>query len=369
MRFLKWTSIGLISVILILTGLIAGIGWLLSVPVNEETSARIGRSDQHAGDRFVNEEPEAGLKITPGRVAELVRSYPRQSPIGAIPVVPIGKQILESPPSEELQVAWLGHAGVLIEVDGKRILIDPIVSERASPVGFAGPGRFHPSPLSMEELAGIDAAFITHNHYDHLDKATLLRLTAQGTRIVVPLGNRPLLLAWGIPESQVTELDWWQDIEIGDVRIVATPARHYSNRGLFDFKKTLWVSWSIIGRNERIFVSGDSGYTTAFSKIGAELGPFDLTIVKVGAYGPGQNWRDIHMPPEESIQTHLDVKGRIMLPVHWGTFDLGNHEWDEPIKRTLAAADSAGVKLLTPKVGEFVLPSNYNSTQWWAGIE
>lgn len=369
MRFLKWTFIGVISITVMLIGLIVGVGWTLSVPVTIETSARIEKSDQYADGRFVNEEPEAGLEITPGRVVELVRSYPRQSPVGAYPVVSIGPLTLETPPAHDLRIAWLGHAGVLIEIDGKRILIDPIVSERASPVGFAGPKRFHPSPLSLEDIARIDATFITHNHYDHLDKPTILRLAAQGTRLFVPLGNRPLLLSWGIPADQVTEMDWWQHVEIGDVRIVATPARHYSNRGLFDFQKTLWLSWSIIGRNERVFVSGDSGYSAAFSQIGEELGPFDLTIIKVGAYGPGQNWRDIHMPPEESIQTHLDVKGRIMLPVHWGTFDMGNHEWDEPIKRAIAAADSAGVKLLTPRIGELVAPSNYQSAQWWSELE
>lgn len=369
MRILKWTVSVIIGAVVALAVLITGIGWFLSTPVSEETSAKMQLSPQFQVSKFVNEEPEASFEISLGRIAEEFEPRPRQYPTEQIPVISIDAMKLKSPPAAGLRVAWLGHAGVLIEIDGKRILTDPILSDRASPLSFAGPKRFHRPPISIEDLSGIDAVIISHNHYDHLDKATIVHLAKSNTPIYVPLGNKPQLLAWDIPEHLVEELDWWQEVDLGGVKIVATPARHYSSRGLFDYQETLWASWAVVGDKHRVFFSGDTGYSEAFSKIGEELGPFDLTIIKVGAYGPGQGWKDIHMPPEESIQTHKDVNGRVMLPVHWGTFDLGNHEWDEPIIRAIAAAQKAGTLLITPKLGEMVDPTNHKNVNWWEGIE
>lgn len=369
MRILKWTVGVIISVVAALVVLISSIGWFLSTPVSDETSAKMHSSTQFQAGKFVNEEPEASFEISLGRIAAEFETRFRQSPTGQIPVISIDAMKLKSPPAPGLRVAWLGHAGVLIEIDGKRILTDPILSNRASPFSFAGPKRFHRPPISIEGLSAIDAVIISHNHYDHLDKATVIHLAKNNTPIYVPLGNKPQLLAWDIPENLVEELDWWQEVDLGGVKIVATPARHYSSRGLFDYQETLWASWAVVGNNHRVFFSGDSGYSKIFSKIGEALGPFDLTIIKVGAYGPGQMWKDVHMPPEESIQAHKDVNGSAMLPVHWGTFDLGNHEWDEPIIRTFAAAQKARIQLITPKLGEMVDPTNHSNLNWWEGID
>lgn len=368
MRLAKWILGVIIGIIAVLAVLIVGVGWLLSVPKAQETSAKMQLSTQFEAGKFVNDEPEASFEFSVGRIAEEFKTRSRQSPVDQIPVVSVDAVKLKSPPAPGLRAAWIGHAGVLIEIDGKRILTDPILSKRASPFSFAGPARFHKSPISLDHLLGIDAVIISHNHYDHLDKSTIVHLAQNNTQIFVPLGNKPQLLAWGISEDLVTELDWWQQADLGDVKIVATPARHYSSRGLFDYQETLWTSWAVIGNENRVFFSGDTGYSKIFSRIGEELGPFNLTIIKVGAYGPGQMWKDIHMPPEESIQTHEDLNGKVMLPVHWGTFDLGHHEWDEPIIRTLAAAKNAGVHLLTPKLGEMVDPAVHKSINWWEDI-
>lgn len=368
MRFLKWVLGGLLFIVALVAVLIVTVGWTLSAPVSDETSAKMAKSKQFQAGKFVNEEPEAGIEITFGWLTEQFKAYNRQSPEEQIPVVPIEPVNLKKPPEPGLRMAWLGHAGVLIEIDGKRILTDPILSQRASPFSFAGPKRFHLPPISITDISGIDAIIISHNHYDHLDKVTIQKLTDQGTQVFVPLGNRPQLLDWNISESLVTEMDWWQEVDLGDVKITATPARHYSSRGLFDYQETLWTSWAIVGNKHRVFFSGDTGYSKAFSKIGEKLGPFDLTVIKVGAYGPGQMWHDIHMPPEEAIQTHKDLNGKTMLPVHWGTFDLGNHEWDEPIIRTVAAANKAGIKLVTPRLGEMVDPTNHKNIFWWEVI-
>jgi L-ascorbate metabolism protein UlaG (beta-lactamase superfamily) len=369
MRILKWTVSVVFGSIAALVVLTTTIGWMLSTPVSEETLVKMQSSKQFHAGKFVNEEPEASFEVSLGRIAEEFDDCLRQSPIGEIPVISIDAAKLKSPAAPGLRGAWLGHAGVLIEIDGKRILTDPILSERVSPFSFAGPKRFHRPPVSIEDLSGIDAVIISHNHYDHLDKATVTHLAQNNTRIFVPLGNKPQLLAWDVPENLVEELDWWQEVDLGGVKIVATPSRHYSSRGFFDYQETLWASWAVVGNKHRIFFSGDTGYSKAFSKIGKELGPFDLTIVKVGAYGPGQMWKDVHMPPEESIQTHEDVNGRAMLPVHRGTFDLGRHEWDAPIIRTIAAAEKAGVQLITPKLGEMVDPANHSNINWWDGID
>lgn len=345
-------------------------GCMFSAPISHNENTLTERSAPFREGRFVNIEPQAPTEISFRRVAEALVRYPRTKPTGEIPVVPIDAKSLESAPKGGLNMVWLGHAGVLIEIDGKRILTDPVLSKRASPLSFAGPRRFHPPPIDLPDLTGIDAVIISHNHYDHLDEATIRHLARQGTPFYVPLANKEQLLAWGVPDSQVTELDWWEEVTLGTIRIVATPSRHYSNRGIRDYKKALWSSWSVIGPANRVFISGDSGYSSVFSEIGDRFGPFDATIIKVGSYGPGDSWHDVHMTPEEAVQVHIDVKGSKMLPVHWGTFNLAYHPWDEPIIRTLAHAKQKDVTLLTPKVGQLInTHSDTVFSFWWQDVE
>ena len=369
MRILKKILLWTCAALILIVGGATFTGWWLSAPIPKETLAELELSPNHKDGKFVNIEPEAGIELSWERVSELFQSYDRQEPVGAFPVVSIPAERFNTPPEPGLRLSWFGHASVLIEIDGYRVMTDPVLSDRASPFSFAGPTRFHQPPIALEDLRGIDAVVISHNHYDHMDKATVTHLANQGTRFFVPIGNRDQLLSWDVPPEQVTALDWWQGNPVGDLQITATPARHYSSRGTFDYQETLWAFWVISGPTASVFFSGDTGYSPEFIKVGSQFGPFDATIIKIGTYGPGQMWYDIHMPPEESLQVHQDVGGKALLPVHWATFDLGNHEWDEPIIRTLKAADHFGVRVLTPKVGAFVQPEDVDQENWWEDLE
>ncbi|TGN02370.1 MBL fold metallo-hydrolase [Leptospira yasudae] len=285
-------------------------------------------------------------------------------PPAPIPVVyPDPKQFPENA-SPGLRAIWLGHASVLVEIDGVRILTDPVFADKVSPFTSLGPERFFPPPIALENLPKIDAVVISHDHYDHLDMNTAKHLTSKGTKYFIPLGVGAHLERWGIPESQIVELDWWEKGNIGKVEIVCTPAVHYSGRGLFNRKSTLWSSWSVIGPENKFFHSGDTGYSPHFAEIGKRLGPFDLTSIKVGAYD--YTWEGIHMNPEKAVQAHLDLKSKRMLPVHWGTFNLAIHSWEEPIRRTVDAAKPHSIDLVTPKPGETVDGRTaFPSEPWW----
>ncbi len=366
----KKVLLAVFALLAVAAAVIVWIGWSLSVPITSADLARHSKSPNFRDGVFVNAEPEASIEFTWESFKDEFFGEQQRLPAGRIPVVPIDREALNEKPAPGLHLTWLGHASVLVEIDGYRVLTDPVLSERASPSQRFGPKRFHPPPIALDGLTGIDAVVISHNHYDHFDKATILHLVDQGAVIHVPLGNARLLKNWKVPDAQIVEMDWWQQAEIGDLKLVATPARHYSSRGLFDFQKTLWLSWSLIGPEHRVFFSGDSGYGKLFSEIGERFGPFDMNIIKIGSYGPGQFWIDIHMPPEQSMQVHRDVGGKLMLPVHWATFNLARHAWDEPIKRAIAAAEKAGVKLVTPRIGETVSSAHqFNSENWWEAVD
>lgn len=274
-------------------------------------------------------------------------------------------------PASGLRITWLGHSTLLLEVDGYRLLLDPIWGNRVSPFSFAGPARFHPTPLPKSELLKlkIDAVLISHDHYDHLDEPTIRWIQSTGVRFLVPLGVGAHLLSWGVDPAQITELDWWEEIQIGQLRLVATPARHFSGRAITftDRNATLWTSWSILGPDHRVFFSGDTALFPGFREIGKRFGPFDLTMMEVGAYNKA--WPDVHMGPEQAVKAHEMVRGKVLLPVHWGTFDLGLHAWTEPIERTLAAAEKRDVRALTPRPGESLEPAQPNEiVRWWPNV-
>ncbi|PJZ24751.1 hypothetical protein CH352_12595 [Leptospira hartskeerlii] len=291
-----------------------------------------------------------------------------RTPPSPIPVQKPDLKTFSDPIAPGLRAIWFGHSSVLVEIDGIRIFTDPVFSQRVSPFESIGPGRLFPLPLELSELPNIDAVVISHDHYDHLDMVTTQFLAKKGTKYFVPLGIGAHLESWGIPENQIIELDWWQKGNIKNIEIICTPAVHYSGRGLFNGKSTLWSSWSLIGPKHKFFHSGDTGYSSHFTEIGKKLGPFDLTSIKVGAYD--WTWEGIHMNPESAVQAHLDLKGKTMLPVHWATFNLAIHSWDEPILRTKQGADQNGVRLATPKPGEWVdLQKDSIFESWWEKVK
>lgn len=251
-------------------------------------------------------------------------------------------------------------------MENQRILVDPVLEERASPFSWIGPKRFLPPPVTAEELPGIDVVLITHDHYDHLEKSTIVKINEKVERFIVPLGIGELLADWGITPSKISELDWWETYSSGSLKFHATPAVHYAGRGLFDANKRLWCSWSIVGREKRVFISGDSGYFDGFKNIGERLGPFDVTFLKIGAFNDKGTWRALHMIPEEAGQQHLDLRGQFLVPLHWATFDLALHPWYEPIERLVTFSEQESITLITPKAGEIFFSRGGPATdRWW----
>jgi L-ascorbate metabolism protein UlaG (beta-lactamase superfamily) len=279
-----------------------------------------------------------------------------------VPVQALSRNDLLAAPDHS--VFRLGHSTVLLKLNGLFFLTDPVFSERASPLQWAGPKRFHEAPISIAELPPIKAVILSHDHYDHLDYAAVLQLADKVEHFLTPLGVGDTLIEWGIPAAKVQQLDWWQSTVVADIRFACAPSQHFSGRGIHDGNATLWASWAILSAEVRVFFSGDSGYFPGFKEIGEKYGPFDLTLIETGAYN--QHWPDVHMQPEQSLQAHLDLRGRQLLPIHNGTFDLSLHAWYEPLKRITELAQQHGVAISTPQMGEAVsILQAASGSHWW----
>jgi L-ascorbate metabolism protein UlaG (beta-lactamase superfamily) len=357
--------------LLVVVVLLGSTEWLTSLGGRAEGDrlARMERSPEWKDGTFKNSEARRGPRTS---MREMLRRQlfgkERRAPAGPVPVVARASRDYATPPAAGLRATWIGWSSVLVEIDGATVLTDPIWSERCSPSALIGPKRFHPPPLALADLPHIDAVLISHDHYDHLDMATVRALSKRGVAFAVPLGVGVHLERWDVPPSQIHELDWNEHVEIAGLTLTATPARHYSGRNPRLMNRTLWASWVVRGPRHRVFYSGDTGFTDHFAKIGAAFGPFDLTLIKIGASDP--SWQDIHMSPEEAVQAHRDVNGRVMLPVHWATFNLAYHAWADPVERAVAAARTAGVDIVVPKPGEFVEPGGEPRAraEWWRGL-
>lgn len=327
-------------------------------------------SPQFRDGSFHNSRPmrvvEAGSRRSMAR--EFATKGRVGKPSGAIPL---------TRPSYDDQVAgcaatWLGHATVLIEIGGPehghRVLTDPVWSERCSPSQEVGPRRSHPMPIAIDDLPPLSAVLLSHDHYDHLDTASIDALvSSQDAPFVVPLGIGAHLRGWGVPEDRIVELDWGQQVDLDGLVLTCAEARHFSGR-FFTENPTLWSAWLVEAGSRTVFFGGDSGYTEAFAAVGAAHGPIDLTIVPIGAYDV--RWPDVHLDPEEAVQTHLDLRGQVMLPIHWATFDLAFHPWAEPADRVRAAAAAAGVRLAQPQPGERVdvERAELPMAPWWDAL-
>lgn len=329
--------------------------------------ARMEASPNWQGGHFVNPQPLHNDII--GSITGMFHASPHVSPATPLPTVTEARRVLELPPASGLRVTWLGHSTSLVEVDGFRVLTDPTWSERASPLTWVGPRRWYAPPLALADLPKIDAVIVSHDHFDHLDFGTVSALRDSGALFIAPLGIGAHLAYWGVPEAKIVELDWWQSKKLGDgaLEITCTPARHASGRMLVDYDGQLWAGWSIASAAHRVYYSGDTGLFPAMREIGARLGPFDLTMIEVGQYGSA--WPDWHLGPEQAVRAHQLVQGRVMLPVHWGTFALAYHAWTEPIERALAAAHAAGVTIVVPRPGESFEPASPPpSVRWWPDV-
>ncbi|HXS85824.1 MAG TPA: MBL fold metallo-hydrolase [Mycobacterium sp.] len=324
------------------------------------------RSPNFQDGVFVNLEP-ASLNLDAEEqrniLWELITGRSTARPTADIPLITPEPRSFDSP-AGRVAVSWFGHSTALLEIDGYRVLTDPVWSDRCSPSDVIGPGRMHPPPVPLDSLPALDAIVVSHDHYDHLDIDTIVALArSQWAPFVVPLGVGAHLREWGIPDERIIELDWNERTQIDELTLICTPARHFSGR-FFSRNGTLWASWAIIGPAHRAYFGGDTGYTKSFAEIGAEHGPFDVTLMPVGAYN--KQWPDIHMNPEDAVQAHLDVNGGLLVPIHWCTFRLAPHPWAEPIERLLTAADAAQVKVAVPKPGGRVDPTaTIEFEPWW----
>ena len=300
-----------------------------------------------------------------------IKSEAVRAPEDPMPYLKRNADEFQKAPASGLRITWLGHSTLILEIDGKRILMDPVWGKRISPMRFMGPKRFHPTPLPLVDLMKLklDAILISHDHYDHLDMFTIRALKKSKVPFFVPLGVGAHLEGWGIQKERITELDWFERAKLGQITLTATPSRHFSGRGLSKGSrdKTLWSGWAVKGPRHNVYYSGDTAMFPGFKEIGEKLGPFDLTMIEVGAYNA--MWSDVHLGPEQAVQAHQMVRGRVMLPVHWGTFDLALHAWTEPIERTLVAAERSSVRILTPRPGQSIEPSSPPAlARWWPNI-
>lgn len=370
--------------LVIIVGLILLIG--ISVLVFFKTAPQIGasatgdrleemkHSPQYGEDQFVNQQEvdtdmpfSKGLRI----MYKMLTNTKQRSPQEEIITKAFDKQVWESRKEEEILISWFGHSSAIIKIDGKTILADPVFGERASMFSFMGPKKFdYSSHMTVDQLPAIDAVIISHDHYDHLDFPTIVDLAGKVDQFYVPLGVGAHLEKWGVDPAHIVVFDWWEDIVLQEtIKLTFTPTQHFSGRGLTDKFATLWGSWVIEGSVQKMYFSGDSGYSPWFKEIGERFGPMDFAMIECGAYNK-EDWGDIHMLPEESVQAALDVKAKVAMPIHWGKFDLALHAWKEPVTRFLKKAEENGLDTHTPGVGTILsIPAEAAHSKWWTKYE
>lgn len=326
---------------------------------------------QKPRNKFLNTVPTVTMRrgSTWHTLRRFVTDKPHTQPGRPLGPFCTNSTLYSSTPASALRVTWFGHSTSLLEMDGHRILTDPVWSNRASFVSFAGPKRFYPPPLPLEKLPPLNAVVVSHDHYDHLDRYAVAQLATspvQGkTRWICSLGVGLYLKQWGVPPDRITEMNWGETFAINrDLHITATPARHFSGRSLWNRNETLWSSFILQTNRRKIFFSGDSGLFPGFGKIGELYGPFELTMLEIGAYDV--DWPDIHMGPEKALEAHIALRGQLLLPIHWGLFNLAFHPWSEPVERLVESATRKDIPLILPKPGHPTeITGTSLNTNWW----
>lgn len=326
--------------------------------------------ENYEDGKFTNlpsEEPDVEIDIL-AAPDETGSADKEMNPGGDLPMVEIDWKKIEA---EEDSLTWLGHSTFILSIDGNKILIDPMLGPVASPVSFAGPKRYGGDLLHLgEEMPAIDAVFITHDHYDHLDYESIMKLDSKVAHFFVPYGVGSHLIGWGVAEEKITEMNWWGESEYQGLTVALAPAKHFSGRGILDQGSTLWGGWVILGKQTRMYVTGDGGYDTHFKDIGERYGPFDIALIEGAQYD--ERWAESHMIPEESVQASIDLQSEQMMLMHWAGFTLARHSWTEPVERAILAAERKDVNLFVPQIGETVtLGEGVQSpvSAWWRSLQ
>jgi L-ascorbate metabolism protein UlaG (beta-lactamase superfamily) len=330
------------------------------------------RQASKTGRRFLNPVPttigglRTVLKVLPRFLSNQAEKSPRR-PLGPFKT---DISVYQTPPASGLRVTWMGHSSLLVEIDGVRLLMDPVWDERASPMQWAGPKRFFEAPARLEDLAKIDVVLVSHDHYDHLGEATVRRLAElelmRGANWVTSLGVGEWLRRFGVRAEQITELNWTQITTVGGLQITSVPSRHFSGRGMLDRFETLWSAFVLKGPKHTVYFGADSGWWDGFAEIGAQYGPFDLTMLEIGAYD--ELWNGIHLGPDGASRAFEALGGTgLMMPIHWGLFDLALHAWQQPIERMTELAGQKGIRLWSPEPGRptEVVPGVEVRSDWW----
>lgn len=370
----KKRIIKVITTYLLLFILVLGVGIVLFLNIHpsfggnpsKEQEALYKTFDNYENGKFVNQASNIldGRVGSPSRLSDSGLADIGKNPSGPIPVSEINWSKING---KEDSLTWLGHSAFILSLDNKKILVDPMLGPIASPVSFVGPKRYSEGLLNIvEEMPPIDAVFITHDHYDHLDYQSIKHLKKKVGHFFVPYGVSNHLVQWGIEKEKITELNWWDETEFEGLTIALTPAKHFSGRGILNRNSTLWGGWVILGEQTRFYTSGDGGYGGHFKEIGDKYGPFDIALIEGGQYD--ERWPETHMLPEESVQANLDVQGEQMMLTHWGAFTLARHAWTEPIERAVTAAKENEVNLIAPQIGETVEVDRNVSipdSVWW----
>ncbi|WP_242245606.1 MBL fold metallo-hydrolase [Bacillus cereus group sp. BfR-BA-01523] len=299
-----------------------------------------------------------------GLMTDYFKMKTKLRPIKNLPIA------LSNKDNESLDsVTWFGHSAALLKIEGKKLLLDPMFGDASSPFPIFNSKRYSGAfSLEREDLQEIDAIIISHNHYDHLNYKSIMQLKDRAKHFYVPTGVARYLIKWGVSPSKISEHNWWDEIMFDNIKLVCAPARHFSGRSMTDRDCSLWCSWLILGQETKVFFSGDSGYASHFKEIGEKYGPFDLTLMECGQYDT--RWSAIHMLPEETVQAHIDVKGELLVPIHWGAFTLALHEWSDPIERVTKEANRLGVNIATPQIGEAITlqSKDYPTAAWWREV-
>ncbi|MCH2215641.1 MAG: MBL fold metallo-hydrolase [Flavobacteriales bacterium] len=339
---------------------------------SESDKARYAESGHYEENTFQNlieTKMDMDFKNMMKTIYEFISGEPNRSPKNPLPMIERSSREIDGY-NGPARLMWYGHSAFLFQMDGKSFLLDPMFGQVAAPHPWLGSNRYNRIlPIEIDSLPKIDGVFISHDHYDHLDYGSIKKLLNKTDHFYLPLGVGVHFREWGVEKSRITEFNWWDEgIISDDILIAFAPTRHFSGRGLSDRNATMWGSWIIRGKDAKLYFSGDSGYGPHFKAIGKKYGPFDFALMECGQYN--EKWAAIHMMPEETAQASADVKAEKMMPIHWGAFTLSLHDWNDPVKRVIPAAEILGIPVIVPKMGEFVSIESPSTAfeDWWKSI-